>query len=293
MAVYTNAADVPYPFQRDLDFNPHTPMSGKDIFTLQHMLNRWDRKPNLPITQKYDLATATALASWKKSHGFENTTKFTAEHAFKLLDDFQYDNYKDQGIKAADMGLKFRVYIPVYRNRSIETTATLFDDQNNVLHQWITRTRAHTVFGEEPWPAWDSATFGLNEFTGWGFTPSGLSLLDLNTPEPAEVEDLYGKWDVLRAVRGIEGNAAICMPYLRNGILMHTGNWHKHGWTPDKPMPNSAGCMHNHPTDQEIVMNILKAKGVIANENPFGKLPYPFEPQGLLSIEVIDDEEQI
>lgn len=291
VVVFVLAQDptIPFPFQRNLEYSPSDPMSGKDVYILQHLLNRWSRKPNLPISQVYDLSTAKAMASWKVSKGMKNNTSFDTDTAFALLKDFQYDNYKDAGIKPIDMGLKFRVYIPVYRNRSIETTATLFDENNNILHKWIARTRAHTIFGEEPWPTWDSETFGLNEFTGWGFTPSGLTLMDLNTPEPASVEDLYGKWNVLRAVRGIEGNAAITMPYIRNGILMHTGNWHKHGWTVDKPMPNSSGCIHVHPEDQATVTSILATIGVIANENPFGTLPYPYAPQGLLSVEVLDD----
>lgn len=278
--------DVPYPFTRVLNVGDE----GKDVYTLQRLLNRWNKKPNLPITQKFDTDTARALNAWKVSHQLANNTIFDVDTAFKFLNEFQYDGYKDAGIKPADMGLKFRVYIPVYRNRSIETTATLYDENNNILHKWIARTRAHTIFGEEPWPTWDSKGYGLNEFTGWGYTPSGLTLLDLNTPEPDSVVDLYGKWNVLRAVRGIEGNAEICMPYLRNGILAHTGNWAKHGWKTTDPMPNSSGCIHNHPEDQEIITEILKAKGVIANENPFGTLPYPYQPQGLLSIEVIDDD---
>jgi hypothetical protein len=290
-AAATRDDEIPYPFSRELKYSSTEPMSGKDVYTLQHLLNRWSTKPNLQITQIYDYNTSKAIAKWKVSKGLPNDTIFDRATAFVFLEDFEYDGYKDQGIKAADLGLQFRLYVPVYRNRSIETTATLFDAHNNVLHKFTTRTRAHTIYGEEPWPTWDSETKGLNEFTSWGYTPSGLTLLDFNTPEPESVFDLYGKWEVIRAVRGLEGNAAICMPYLRNGILMHTGNWAKHGWTEDKPMPNSSGCMHNHPTDQEIIVNILKAKGVTPNVNPFGKLPYPYEPQGLLSVEVIDDDQ--
>jgi hypothetical protein len=282
--------DIPYPFDRQLDYDAAKPMSGKDVYLLQSLLNRWGKSPGVQLNSIYDKATSSTLRKWKVSVNLPDTTLFDKDTAYTFLDTFFYDNYKDNGIKAADMGLKFKVYIPVHNDRSIETIATLYDENNNVLHKYPVRTRAHTVYGDEPWPTWDNNGSGLNSFSGWGFTPSGLTLLDLNTPEPAEVEDLYGKWNVLRAVRGIQGNAVIAMPKLRNGILQHTGNWAKHGWDESKPMPNSSGCMHVHPADQETVTQILASLGVVANKNPFGQLPYPFSPQGLLSIEVIPDD---
>jgi hypothetical protein len=285
--------DIPYPFTRDLEYNAKAPMTGKDVYALQALLNRWAKSPGIQLNSVYDQTTAMTLRLWK-----ESVTKAPADDkfdiaatAYDLLDAFFYDKYKDRALKAADLGLKFRVHIPVHKDRSIETMATLYDANNNVLHRYPARTRAHTVIGEEEWPSWDSDGAGLIDLSSNGFTPSGLTLIDLNTPEPAEYEDLYGKWNVLRAVRGLEGNANIEIPKLRNGILQHTGNWAKHGWMEDTPMPNSAGCIHVHPKDQETVTQLLASIGVIANKNPLGLLPYPFKPQGLLSIEVIDDDD--
>lgn len=283
--------DVPYPFLREFAYNSQTYVEGKDVFILQHLLNRWDQKPNIAITGKYDSKTSTAVKNYKAARGITPAdAKFDKATATQVVADFLLDNYKDNGIKAADLGLKFKVYIPVYQNRSIETTATLFDANNNVLHKFRARTRAHTVYGDEPWPAFDDATSGLNELTGWGQTPSGLHLIDINTPEPESVKHLYGKWNVLRSVRGLEGNAEIAIPYIRNGILMHTGEWAEHSdWTPEKNMPNSSGCVHIHPADQEIVTKHLTAMGLPAHVNPFGQLPYPYPVQGLLSVEVVPD----
>jgi hypothetical protein len=82
------------------------------------------------------------------------------------------------------------------------------------------------------------------------------------------VPKLYGPYPVNRAVQGIsvsaaqssvarststatandsgtavllflQGNAAWLIPNIRDGILMHTGEWP--GWTPPMAMPNSAG----------------------------------------------------
>lgn len=76
------------------------------------------------------------------------------------------------------------------------------------------------------------------------------------------------------------------MPHVRNGILQHTGEWP--GWSPPMPMPNSDGCIHAFPGSIEKVWKLLVGLGVKVRKNPFGTLPYPFEPQGLLSVELID-----
>ena len=50
-----------------------------------------------------------------------------------------------------------------------------------------------------------------------GATPTGLIELDLNSPEGASVEKLYGPYPVNRFVRGIQGNVSatsclVCVP---------------------------------------------------------------------------------
>ena len=52
---------------------------------------------------------------------------------------------------------------------------------------------------------------------------AGLTEFDLNSPEPEP--QLYGPYPINRAVQGIEGNAAFLIPLIRDGILMHTGEW--------------------------------------------------------------------
>lgn len=89
-----------------------------------------------------------------------------------------------------------------------------------------------------------------------------------------------------RAVLGLQGNAAFAYPFVRNGILLHTGEWEN--WNPSMPMPNSHGCMHAHPDDIARVADLLGNLQVQARPNPFGQLPYPFSPQGLLSVQLMD-----
>ena len=55
-------------------------------------------------------------------------------------------------------------------------------------------------------------------------------------------------------------------------------------------MPDSDGCVHGHPTDVKTVADILRsnAVGAVAHKNVGGVVPYPYIPQGLLSIEQVD-----
>jgi hypothetical protein len=91
---------------------------------------------------------------------------------------------------------------------------------------------------------------------------------------------------VNRAVQGIVGNSQILESNIRNGILLHTGEWSN--WNTSMPMPNSHGCIHAHPQDIKTVWQKLIALGVQVRPNTFGKLPYPYVPQGLLSVEQQD-----
>lgn len=81
---------------------------------------------------------------------------------------------------------------------------------------------------------------------------------DLNSPEDNPVD--YGPYPINRAVqasvfvndngwngKGLEGNAKIIISDIRDGILMHTGEWKD--WKPSENMPNSHGCVHGHPED--------------------------------------------
>ncbi|KAG2374871.1 hypothetical protein C9374_010245 [Naegleria lovaniensis] len=208
--------------------------------------------------------------------------ELTPQTAFHLLLLYSYDQYKDEYVKfnsklnesghggewmnstlQLPQPYKYYVHVPVYSNRSIETTCSLFDKFGNKRHFFTCRTHGQQNF---------------NEFTSDGNTPTGLYTFDLNTPEDDPKE--YGPYDVNRAVYGLKGNAFYIYPKIRSGILLHTGEWSSY-----HPMPNSHGCIHAQPQDIERIAQILKNDlGVVAHENLFGKYPYPFQQQGLLSV---------
>lgn len=53
-------------------------------------------------------------------------------------------------------------------------------------------------------------------------------------------------------------------------------------------MPNSAGCIHAHPSEVERIYNILVEQGVKVNPNTYSGKNYPYKPQGIAVIELID-----
>lgn len=178
------------------------------------------------------------------------------------------------------MGYLYKVFIPVYENRSIETSATLYDANNNILLTFPVRTHGRRDDGSSgPSPDFGTGDYGLNQFTSNGNTITGLVELDLNSPEPDP--EVYGPWPVNRVVRGLEGNSAFMLPYIRDGELIHTGNWTSGGWTPQHSMPNSAGCIHSHPEHVERIYKILVSIGVVINPNTFSGKNYPYKPQGI------------
>ena len=67
------------------------------------------------------------------------------------------------------------------------------------------------------------------------------------------------------------------LPSIRDGILMHTGEWSspEHPWNSTMPMPNSLGCLHGHPKDIAKISELLQANGVVVNENPFRREGLP------------------
>ena len=109
-------------------------------------------------------------------------------------------------------------------------------------------------------------------FSSDGNTPTGLTMFDLNSPE--DDPKLFGPYPVNRAVLGLRGNAAFLIPNIRNGILMHTGQWP--GWAAPEAMPNSSGCIHAWPQVIEKVWQTLVDLGVQVRPNTNGKLPYPY-----------------
>lgn len=173
---------------------------------------------------------------------------------------------------------KYKIYIPVYRNRSIESNAYLYSSNLTLMLTFKVRTHGQNIDGSV------DDNNALNEFCPNGVTPTGLTAIDLNAPEDDPKD--FGVWPVNRAVIGLMGNAGITIPNVRNGILLHTGEWD--GWKPPMTMPNSHGCIHAWPTAIESLWHVLADDlGVGIRPNTFGKLPYPYTCQGLLSVELV------
>uniref|UniRef100_A0A7M5V8T5 Peptidoglycan binding-like domain-containing protein n=2 Tax=Clytia hemisphaerica TaxID=252671 RepID=A0A7M5V8T5_9CNID len=269
------------PFKESLKLTD-PPMQGREVMILQNLLKR---APGIELvaTGVFDENTEKALYMYQEQKGIQPANGIlNPETAISVLEHLMSDGYKDDG--SIQEGMKFKLYIPVYRNRSIETQATLFDGQGNVISKFLARTRGSTG---------DKGQI-VNQLTTNGNTPTGLVTMDLNTPEPKSLVKSFGPYPVLRFVKGLKGNAAMgidnqtetFLSNYRSGILVHTGIWDD--WTPELPMPNSNGCVHVHPSVQREIVDRLFMLGVIANENPFGKLPYPYRIQGIVSVEQID-----
>ncbi|EGC30978.1 hypothetical protein DICPUDRAFT_157221 [Dictyostelium purpureum] len=263
----------PCPFYRSLSLSSPV-LSGGDIYILQNLLTRTKGLENLSLSSNFDSDTEMALGKFQSLNNLKSTGVLDVETANLLLELNSADGYKDNG--QIPPGFLYKVHIPVYKNRSIETTATLYDADLNVLLQFTVRTHGQN----------NNATgLAQNEFCNSGNTPTGLMTFDLNSPEPDPTD--FGPYPINRAVQGIAGNAFIIISNIRDGILMHTGEWPD--WNPTLPMPNSHGCVHGHPTDIDAVQTILTEKlGIQIRNNTFTAVPYLHQPQGILSIELIE-----
>ena len=238
--------------------------------------------------------TGIDVSTFQKANNLDTTGVFEETTANLLLQLHSADGYKDNGFTAASMGYLYKIHVPVHENRSIETIGTLFDAYNNVLLNFPVRNHGHREDCSNDaciWPDFGDGDYGLNQFTTNGNSVTGLIEVDLNSGE--EPTDLYGPWPVNRYVRGLEGNAQLLLPNIRDGILLHTGNWttDDHGtWDPrTMNMPNSAGCHHSHPIYVETIYKILTVElCVVVNDNPFSGKNYPYKPQGIAVVELID-----
>ena len=324
------AAVFPAPFTRRLRL-AEPQLQGNDVIILQQLLRRAASPCQLDCrcgcTGVYDAPTAKALSCYVGRAGGE----LDEAAARKVLDGLSSDGYTDNGAPAGATGHHYKVLIPVHRNRSIETMASVLDANNTKLLSFRVRAHGHDVAASgaplpgRQWPdfhddgcpdgAASQGCIGLNMFSSDGMTPTGLSEIDLNTPESEP--DVYGPYPVNRFVRGISGNAAfllspVCQGSngpacactgdstagiaagppgaagarpIRTGILMHTGAWGKYApWTPGQPMPNSDGCVHAYPEAIRQIWQLLTARGVQVRPNTNGTLPYPYGPQGLASV---------
>jgi hypothetical protein len=267
--------------------------TGMDVYILQNLLSSNGGASSLPATGNYGNETSAAVLAFQKAHsGLPATGSLDAATAAAVLELLSWDRYVDDGASPASLGYAYKVHIQVHANRSVEPTAHLIAGNGTTLFSFVTRLHGADGYPPGPWPTWNSTGPGLNQFSDSGATPTGLCELDLNTPEDNSTE--FGPYPINRAVTGIKGNwrwiaTNDARTMVRDGILLHTGMWNITGWAPPEPMPNSLGCIHAWPQSIYTVWQILtKELGVTARPNTDGQLPYPYKPQGLLSVEQVD-----
>jgi len=266
------------PFTRTLSEG----MNGTDVVILQNLIVRSPYvKTSVGDDGSYGSSTRGAVEDFQAGNKLPATGIADSATTSLLLGLHSGDGYVDSGVVEA--GYMYKVVIPVYRNRSIMTSASLYDADMNLLHSYKVKTHGQND------PATGEA---LNMFSPDGATPTGLMEFDLNSPEPEPA--LYGPYPINRAVRalpGVDSNAAFLMRgkagmggQIRNGILQHSG-----AFLYDAPLPNSHGCVHGYLPDIQAVWQILVTEvGAKVRQNPYGEIPYPYTPQGLLSIYQVD-----
>lgn len=205
------AGSMPPPFTRELKLT--TPyQTGSDVTIAQNLLLRDSAvDKSLKTNGIYDEPSAAATTSFQKAHSLSATGVLDSPTATLLMNLHSADGYKDSGFTADSMGYLYKVHIPVHQNRSIETTATLFDKNNKQLLQFRVRTHGKRSDGTAAaWPDYGTVPgdYGYTEYGSSGNTVTGLIEIDLNTPEPDP--QVYGPWNVNRFVRGLDGNAKFC-----------------------------------------------------------------------------------
>jgi hypothetical protein len=279
MSVCAESQQMPLPWTRELSVQSPA-LQGKDVLILQQLLGRdgW----NLTVDSVFGDSTAAAVRGFQSRYGLHADGVLGQPTALVVLSQCGSDGYRDINGSAAAAYLqqysvphKYKVVVPVHHNRSMETTASLFDANDALMLSFTVRAHGHrndtTTY---PWPDFSNEV-GRTQFYSNGNTPTGVMAFDLNSPEPNPLE--YGPYPVNRAVIGLAltahdpnphpiTNARIILDPAgvhRGGILMHTGNWSSaSNWKPDLPMPNSAGCIHAHPHDIQQVWQLLVGIGV-------------------------------
>jgi hypothetical protein len=245
----------------------------------------------VPATSAYDAATAAGVAAFQGAHGLPASGVLDAATASAVLSSLTRDGYVDDGAPPSASGHLYKVLVSLRANRSEESTAVLLDAAGAPLFNFTVRLHGSDALPPPPWPTWTHTAAGLSQFAPDGDTPTGLCEMDLNSPEDNATE--FGPYPVNRAVRGVAGNWAWlatndAATMVRDGILLHTGNWSEAGWAPPAPMPNSLGCIHAWPASIERVWRTLVGLGVAVRPNTGGGLPYPYKCQGLLSVQLVD-----
>eukprot|EP01084_Bolivina_argentea_P050184 92272_1 len=294
---HTSDIQMPLPFTRELKItNPV--MKGNDVLIATTLMSRCPAWPsNVVPSLEYTTAISLAVKQFQIDSQLSLNGVFDANTANITLSNYSCDKYVDYGvIKAKDYNVLYKIFIPVYSDsqRNVETMGQLFDADNNLLLEFKTRTHGQSNPPTSVWPNYNNSA-GLNEFTSNGNTPTGLSYIDLNSPEPKNMENLYGPYPVHRVISGIEyknitSNMVLLLQpdntNIRSGILLHTGEWP--GWSDGDQMPNSDGCIHVYPDDLDKINNILiNQLGVVVRNNTFSSKNYPYSPQGIISVQQI------
>lgn len=185
LLVRTWSSSMPLPFYREIKLSDPS-MTGNDVLIALTLLSRDDAvSSSYEADNSFDEDDEDATKLFQKSAGLSVTGIIDSSTAQKLLDLHSDDNYKDDGFTAASMGYKYKIHLPVKSNRSIETTATLYDADNNVLLTFPVRTHGYRDDGShEAWPDFGDGDVGLNQFSSNGMTVTGLIEIDLNSAEP-------------------------------------------------------------------------------------------------------------
>jgi len=272
----------PPPFDRVLALGD----AGQDVFILQNLIRNNNQSIVLQnASAVFDNATQAAVVALQQAWGLSATGVADATTLATVLTQLSWDRYVDDGRPASARGYAYKILVPVHRNRSLETTAELQAANGTVLYRFQVRAHGYNSCQcDDDWPNFHNDNPGLNMFTSNGNTVTGLIMADLNSPEPDPKS--YGPYPINRAVQGLEGNAAWLVPNIRDGLLLHTGEWPN--WSPGEPMPNSEGCMHAYPESIDTIYKTLVSLGVVVHTNPGGVLPYPYKSQGLFSIYQVD-----
>eukprot|EP00730_Choanoeca_flexa_P016347 TRINITY_DN7699_c0_g1_i2.p1 TRINITY_DN7699_c0_g1~~TRINITY_DN7699_c0_g1_i2.p1 ORF type:complete len:297 (+),score=21.92 TRINITY_DN7699_c0_g1_i2:420-1310(+) len=267
----------PAPFNRLLE--PHD--LGSDVFILQNLLRNNPLSSNLNATSSYDAATISAVKQFQQIANLTSDGIAGIDTQTALLQLQSDDDYVNDNTPASQLGYSYKIVIPVHQNRSVETIGHLESGNGTIVFQFQVRSHGYNDCQcNDAWPNFNSSNIGLNMFSSDGNTPTGLMEADLNSPE--DEPKFYGPYPVNRAVKGLKGNAQWLVPGVRDGVLLHTGLWP--GWRAPEPMPNSEGCMHAWPDSIDRIQQLLVEQGIKVRPNPGGKLPYPYRPQGLLSV---------
>jgi hypothetical protein len=178
---------MPLPFTRELSVQ--TPvLRGKDVLILQQLLNR-NSAEQLAVDSAFGVTTASAVQAFQKSHGLPADRVVGAATAASVMSQCGSDGYRDINGSAAAAYLqqyavphKYKVVVPVHRNRSIETTASLYNGQGALLLTFTARAHGKRDGSNDshPWPDFGDNDHGRTQFASNGNTPTGAIAFDLN-----------------------------------------------------------------------------------------------------------------